>query len=366
MLEVRVERQLGAFRLDAQFAAGAGITALFGRSGAGKTSLVNALAGLITPDAGRISLDGTPLYDSGAGINLPPQRRRIGYVFQDGRLFPHLTVRRNLLYGGWFRRAAADAPRLDEVVALLGLDGLLARRPGDLSGGEKQRVAIGRALLASPRLLLMDEPLASLDAERKSEILPYIERLRRDAGLPIVYVSHAIDEVARLADAVAVMSEGRIAAFGPVEEVMSRLDLRPMTGRYEAGSVITATVASHDVVYGLTELRFAGGALIVPGTDLPLGGTVRVRVRDRDVSVARRRPEAISVQNVLAGRVAAIGGGEGPMVELQLDVGGTILTSRITRRSLHALDLAVGQDVFALIKSISFDRHSVGAHPGDV
>jgi molybdate transport system ATP-binding protein len=365
MLEVSVERRLGDFQLAASFVAGTGITALFGRSGSGKTSLVNALAGLLRPDAGRISLDGTVLYDRAAGIDMPPQRRRIGYVFQDARLFPHLTVRRNLLYGRWFRRPDAHAPTLEEVVDLLGIAPLLARRPGALSGGEKQRVAIGRALLASPRLLLMDEPLASLDAERKSEILPYIERLRRETGLPIVYVSHAIDEVARLADDVAIMSEGRIAAFGPVEEVMSRLDLRPMTGRYEAGSVITATVAAQDMAYGLTDLRFAGGIITVPGTDLPLGTTVRVRVRDRDVAIARERPRGISVQNVLPGRIAAIGGGEGPMVELMLDCTGTVLTARITRRSLHALDLQVGQDIFALIKSIAFDRHSVGPHAAE-
>ncbi len=365
MLEVTVERRLGAFRLAASFVAGAGITALFGRSGSGKTSLVNALAGLLQPDAGRISLDGTVLYDSAAGIDLPPQQRSIGYVFQDARLFPHLTVRRNLLYGRWFRQAEPGAPSLEEVVELLGIAPLLARRPGALSGGEKQRVAIGRALLASPRLLLMDEPLASLDAERKSEILPYIERLRHETGLPIVYVSHAIDEVARLADTVAVMSEGGITACGPVEEIMSRLDLRPMTGRYEAGSVIRASVAAHDSHYGLTELRFAGGVLTVPGTELPLGSTVRVRVRDRDVSIARTKPSDISIQNVLPGRLAAIGGGEGPLVELMLDVGGTPLTARITRRALHALDLQIGQEIFALVKSIAFDRHSVGTYEGE-
>jgi len=362
MLEVNVERRLGAFRLAASFVAGSGITALFGRSGSGKTSLVNALAGLLEPDDGRISLDGTVLFDRVAAIDLPPRQRRIGYVFQDARLFPHLTVRRNLLYGRWFRRPEPGAPTLAEVVDLLGIGPLLARRPGALSGGEKQRVAIGRALLASPRLLLMDEPLAALDAERKSEILPYVERLRHETGLPIVYVSHAIEEVARLADTVAVMSDGRIAAFGPVEEMMSRLDLRPMTGRYEAGSVITATVVTHDAVYGLSELRFAGGMLTVPGTDLAVGSSVRIRVRDRDVSIARERPRATSVQNMLQGRIVAFGASEGPMVELMLDIGGTPLTARITRRARHALDLEIGQEVFAMVKSIAFDRHNLGAH----
>src|SRR5579859_4412229 len=264
MLDISLQKRQGDFILDLSFrAAGPEVTALFGRSGSGKSSLVRLLAGLDRPDAGHIRLNGATLFDSGAGTDLPAHNRRIGLVFQDSRLLPHYSVRGNLLYG--FKRTP-ESDRfvtLDEVAGLLGLEKLLDRRPGGLSGGEKQRVAIGRALLASPRLLLMDEPLASLDAERKSEILPYIERLRRETGLPIVYVSHAIDEVARLADNVAVMSDGRIAAFGPVAEVMSRLDLRPMTGRYEAGSVITATVAAHDTVYDLTELRFAGGSITV-------------------------------------------------------------------------------------------------------
>jgi molybdate transport system ATP-binding protein len=294
MIEIDVEKRLGAFTLAARFSTPAeGITALFGRSGSGKTTLVNMLAGLVRPDRGRIAIGGEVLFSSEDGIELPPERRRLGYVFQEGRLFPHYSVRGNLTYG---RRhgTARDAPGLDAIVALLGLEGLLDRRIGDLSGGEKQRVAIGRALLAEPRLLLMDEPLAALDAPRKAEILPFIERLRSALGIPVIYVSHAMEEILRLADMLVLMSEGRVAAIGTVEELTSRLDLRPLTGRYEAGSVIRATVAGQDVSYGLTELAFPGGRLRVAHVALPLGTAVRARIRARDVALALERPTGIS------------------------------------------------------------------------
>src|SRR5256886_3586772 len=222
MLSVAVEHRLGDFRLHAAFDSAGGLTALFGRSGSGKTSLVNAIAGLIRPGRGRIVVDGAVLTDTTAGVSVPAHRRRIGYVFQEGRLFPHLTVRQNLLYGRWFAPAAERGGRLDDIVALLGIEALLGRRPALLSGGEKQRVAIGRALLANPRLLLMDEPLASLDEARKSEILPYIERLRDESGVPIVYVSHQVGEVARLATTMVVLTEGRVAAVGPAAAIMGR------------------------------------------------------------------------------------------------------------------------------------------------
>ena len=223
MLEVRAKHRLGVFQLDVELVAPTGgIVALFGRSGAGKTSLVNMLAGLLRPTEGRIALNGTVLFDSAARIDLPPERRRLGYVFQEGRLFPHLDVRGNLLYG--FRRvpAAERAIRLEQIVELLGIGPLLRRRPASLSGGEKQRVAIGRALLANPRLLLMDEPLASLDATRKAEILPFIEQLRDKLRLPIVYVSHDMGEIVRLADTVVLLADGRVTAIGSAEQVLGR------------------------------------------------------------------------------------------------------------------------------------------------
>src|SRR3954467_3345664 len=216
MIEIAVHHRLGAFALDAAFASEGGLTALFGRSGSGKTSLVNIIAGLIRPERGRVVVNRETLTDTERGLFVPPKKRRVGYVFQEGRLFPHMTVRQNLLYGRWFAprkiRESGRPGEIDHVIELLGIGGLLGRRPANLSGGEKQRVAIGRALLARPRLLVMDEPLAALDEARKAEILPYIERLRDTAGVPIVYVSHAIAEVARLATTLVVLSEGQVAA----------------------------------------------------------------------------------------------------------------------------------------------------------
>jgi molybdate transport system ATP-binding protein len=363
MLEVKAKRQFGAFALDVEFSATAsGITALFGRSGSGKTLTVNALAGLARPAEGRIAIGGNVLFDSRRGIDLPPEQRRLGYVFQDGRLFPHMSVRRNLAYG-MPRQAAANGIEFDHVVALLGLETFLERRPRELSGGEKQRVAIGRALLAAPRLLLMDEPLAALDSARKAEILPYIERLRDELGLPVVYVSHAMDEIVRLADTVVLMSDGRVIAVGSVESVMSRLDLRPMTGRYEAGAVLNTTVDSHDEKFALTELAFAGRRMSVPRVEVPVGSRLRVRVRARDVSISLHAPQALSILNVFPGKIVEVGEDDGPQIDLLLDVG-TPLWARITKRSYHELGLGVGKSVYALIKAVAIDRHSLGRASG--
>jgi len=358
-LEVSVARRLGAFGLEAAFASDGGVTALFGRSGSGKTSVLNAIAGLLRPERGRIALDGEPMFDSAAGVNVAAHRRRIGYVFQEGRLLPHLTVRQNLLFGRRFARAPGTVA-LDKVTELLGLATLLERRPHDLSGGEKQRVAIGRALLADPRLLLMDEPLAALDAPRKSEILYYVERLRDELRVPIVYVSHSLDEVVRLADTVVVMSEGRVLDSGPVEETMARMELRPYLGRFEGGAVIEARVAEQDLEMGLARLDFPGGALYAPDVDALVGERVRVRIRARDVSLATVRPESISMLNVLPGTLKALGESAGASVDVQIDVAGTILLARVTRKSVAALGLAPGRPVYALVKAVAIDRHSVG------
>ena len=367
MLEVDVRRTFPGFHLDVRFTAGSGgITALFGRSGSGKTTLVNLLAGLERPDEGRIVLEGEVLFDSEAGIDLPPERRRLGYVFQEDRLFPHLSVHGNLVYGR--RLVAPRKPHVDydQVVALLGIGHLLKRRPPRLSGGEKQRVAIGRALLASPRILLMDEPLANLDAARRAEILPFIEGLRDQLKLPVVYVSHNMEEIIRLADTVVLLSDGRATAVGPVQEVMSRLDLRPMTGRYEAGAVLATTVAGHDEHFQLTRLAFPGGLMEVPGLDLAVGTALRVRVRARDVSLALTPPKDISMRNVFAGTVVEIGQEMGPQVDVLLRIGdqgnhqGSPLWARITRRSAHDLGLVPGKRVYALVKAVATDRRSLG------
>ncbi len=359
-LRVDVERKLGAFALDARFEAGAGITALFGRSGSGKTSLVNTIAGLLRPDRGVVEVEGQVLFDSRRGIDMPTARRRVGYVFQEGRLFPHLSVRQNLLYGWWFTPKKERYVGLDRVVELLGLGQFLERRPGELSGGEKQRVAIGRALLASPQVLLMDEPLASLDEHRKSEILQYIERLRHEIKIPIVYVSHTIEEVVRLADTIVLMSEGKVRAVGRPDEIMGRLDLRPMTGRYERGAVIETRVSAYDEKYGLITLSFPGGQLLATNVSASIGEPVRVRVRARDVSLALVPPAGISILNVLHGRIAEISLEQGPAVEVRVRIGDASLLARITRRSLDLLRLEPGMEIYAMIKAISLDRHSIG------
>jgi molybdate transport system ATP-binding protein len=360
VLEVDIEHRLGAFALDIHFRSGRGLTALFGRSGAGKTSVVNAIAGLIRPHRGRIAVDGVVLLDTERGIVTPAHRRRIGYVFQEGRLFPHLTVRQNLLFGRWFAPRGEGTVAIDDVVDLLGIGPLLMRRPGRLSGGEKQRVAIGRALLANPRLLLMDEPLASLDAARKDEILPYLERLRDGAMMPIVYVSHAAAEVARLATTIVLMAEGSVRAVGPVAEVMGRAGLYPLAGGFEAGAVLAVTVAAHDSRWGLTELSGGFGRLTVPRLDLPVGTPLRVRIRARDVILALTRPAGISALNVLAGEVEALAPVAEGALEVQLRLGPERLLARVTRRSGEALGLEPGRQVFALIKTVAIDRRSFG------
>ena len=360
MIDVDVSRRVGGFALDVAFQAEAPILGLFGRSGSGKTTLVNLLAGTVRPQRGRIVVNGETLFDSARGVDVPPERRRLGYVFQDDLLFPHLSVERNLLYG--YRRAPPDARVIDvaHIVELLGLRDLMHRLPDALSGGEKQRVAIGRALLAQPRLLLMDEPLASLDVPRREEVLRYVELLRDDLAIPIVYVSHSVAEITRLADTVVLLSDGKTLAVGEVDEVMGRTDLRPQTGRYEAGAVIDTRVVEHDLKYGLTTLVFEGGLLVVPNVDALAGERVRVRIRARDVSLALNRPSRLSILSVLEGSVVAISDEGGPIVEGEVRVGSASLQARITRRSRVDLGLKDGQRVFALVKAVSLDRRSVG------
>ncbi|HYD32414.1 MAG TPA: molybdenum ABC transporter ATP-binding protein [Azospirillaceae bacterium] len=359
-LEIDVEKRLGAFRIAARFCAGPGVTALFGRSGSGKTSLIQMIAGLERPDRGRIVVGGRVLFDHTERIDVPARRRRIGYVFQEGRLFPHLTVRQNLLYGRFFTPRGERFGALGTVVELLGIAALLDRRPAGLSGGEKQRVAIGRALLSSPRLLLMDEPLAALDEARKEEILPYVERLRDELGLPIVYVSHALDEVTRLASTLVLMAGGEVAAVGPIDELTSQLDLHPLLGRYEAGSVIEGRVRSVDEAYRLATVDFAGGHLRVPNLDLAPGSPVRVRIRARDVGLAIHPPEGMSFLNVLAGRVVDMRPIDAAEVEVRLQVGPTGIVARITRKAVDDLNITLGCTAQALVKSVTFDRHSLG------
>jgi molybdate transport system ATP-binding protein len=355
-----VRHKLGSFNLDAQFSTDGRLTALFGRSGAGKTSLVNIIGGLLRPDRGRVVVHGRVLVDTNQKVFVPKHHRRIGYIFQEPRLFPHLTVRQNLLYGHWFTPVAERRESFKHIIELLDIGNLLHRGPALLSVGEKQRVAVGRALLASPQLLLMDEPLAGLDEARKAEILPYIERLRDESQIPIVYVSHSIAEVTRLATTIVLLSEGKVVATGPVTDIMGRVDLFPMTARYEAGALLEMLVVAHDDHYGLTRLRSTAGELQVSRIASPVGASVRVRIRARDVVLALKQPEALSAINVLSGRVAEIGPPHGPSVDVRLDLNGHTLLSRVTRLSVDRLALVPGLAVFAIIKSVAIDRRSLG------
>lgn len=360
-LAVRLHHAFPGFTLDAAFEAPAGITALFGRSGSGKTTVVNAVAGLLRPDRGRVALDGAVLQDRATGVWLPPHRRRIGYVFQEPRLFPHLNVRQNLSYGSSFAPNTPDAAaEFERIVALLGIGALLSRRPGTLSGGEAARVAVGRALLSRPRLLLMDEPLASLDAPRKAEILPYFERLRDEAGVPILYVSHSLAEVARLATTVVVMEAGRVLRAGPAAAMLSDPEAAPALGIREAGALLPAQVAAHHAD-GLTELSVRAGTLFLPHIDVAPGTRLRIRIPAAEVILSRARPEGLSALNILPAVVTGVKQGDGPGAIVQLDAGGDLILARITRRSAEALDLRDGVACHAIVKSVAVAQEDVGA-----
>ncbi|QPC86682.1 molybdenum ABC transporter ATP-binding protein [Mesorhizobium sp. NBSH29] len=354
-LEIDVRLRRGSFTLEARFETQGRLIAFFGPSGSGKTSLVNLVAGLERPESGRIVADGHVLVDTRTGRYLPVHKRRIGYVFQDARLFPHLSVSQNLLYGRFFAPVRERYAGFDSVVAMLGLEKLLARRPDLLSGGEKQRVGIARALLASPRLILMDEPLAALDEARKAEILPYIERLRDETKIPIIYVSHSLAEVARLASDMVVLADGRVRAVGSTGAIMQRLDLLPAQERGEAGALLELHVESHEPSYGLTLLRSGETIWRLPAIAAPKGARVTVRVRARDVMIATRRPEGLSAMNVVAGTIREIAH-EGAEARISLDCEGTVLLARITRFSAEALGLQQGQPVYAVVKAVTFDQ----------
>lgn len=357
-VSIAFQHRFAGVALDVAFDAPLGVTALFGRSGAGKTTVINAVAGLLRPDRGRIAVDGAVLFDSALGVNLPIHRRRVGYVFQDARLFPHLNVRQNLTYGCWFAPKGPGAS-LDQVVDLLGLGGLLARRPAALSGGEKQRVAIGRALLSNPRILALDEPLAALDEARKAEILPYLERLRDEAGLPILYVSHQMSEVARLANTVVLIEGGRVAAAGPAADILSDPATAHGLGLREVGALLSARVAAHEDD-GLSRLDTGAGPVWLPRVAAAVGANLRVRILAQDVMLAVERPKGISALNILPAVVRDLRQGDGPGALVRLDAGDGVILARITRRSAAALDLVPGAQVFAILKAVSVAQEDVG------
>jgi molybdate transport system ATP-binding protein len=355
-LEIRFALQHPGFSLDVDVQVPAkGITGVFGTSGAGKTTLLRCLAGLEQPTTGRLVVKGATWQDSAKGMSLPVHRRHVGYVFQEPRLFGHLDVIGNLEYGS--RRAGARRARVhrQEIIDMCELGGLLGRRTDKLSGGEAQRVAIARALCGAPELLLMDEPLASLDDARKQEILPLLERLHQSLEIPVIYVSHNIDETCRLCDQLVVMEQGKIVANGELQSVLTAMDVPVLAGR-EAGSVIEATVRDVDPGYELTTLGFSGGELLVPGIVGEPGAQTRVRIRANDVSLCRQRPAETTILNVLPASIDHVGSDTGPTVLIRLQLGHENLLARITRRSLRNLDLREGDEVLAQIKSVTVRR----------
>jgi molybdate transport system ATP-binding protein len=329
----------------------AGTTAVFGPSGSGKTTLLRVIAGLDRPTRGRIACDDVVWND--AAVHVPAYARRVGYVFQDGRLFAHLTVEGNLRFAVRHTRELGRITMRDAVGALE-LETLLDRRPASLSAGEQQRVAIARALLTNPRLLVMDEPLSSLDAGRRREIAAFIERVPEKFGVPILYVTHDVDEVIRLAERILLLSRGTVAALGGVKEILERSDLWPLTGRLEAGSIVEGVVVAHRS--GMTHALLDGQTVRMPQIAVLPGRTIRLHVHARDVAIAMERPSNLSIRNVLEARVERIDLDETVYAELLLNIGVQTLRARITRDALEELHLAPRQSVYALIKSVVLDE----------
>ena len=362
MLSVTATKRRNDFRLDVAFELPTpGVVALFGRSGCGKSTLVNLIAGLLQPDAGRIALDELVWRDTQRRIDVPTELRRVGYVFQDARLFPHLRVGGNLRYA--LRRAVGTRfVDLDAVVDLLALGSLLQRRIHQLSGGERQRVAIGRALLTQPRLLLLDEPLAALDSARREEVLPYLETLRDQLALPMVYVTHHFDEVLRLATHVVLLEAGTMLAQGSLGEMSLNPKLRSLIGRDEIGAIVDGTVLGIDPASRLTRVRVGSGELNVQTPGLAAGTALRIQLLARDIIISTRPPQNLSVRNSLAGTITQIDD-DADSDLITLDVGGTLLLARITKAATRELALTAGMHTWALVKSVSLRGHSFAA-PG--
>ena len=350
MLKFDARRKLAEFEWRGRLELQPGLTALFGQSGAGKTSLVKMIAGLLTPDEGEIAIGGTCVFASRNGVNLPPERRSVGVVFQDGRLFPHLTVRGNLEYGR--RRGKGSAPALEELIELLELESLLDRRPMSLSGGEQQRVAIGRALRTAPDVLLLDEPLAGLDGERRGEVLGFLERLKQDRDRVIVYVTHRMEEVVRLADRLVLIDRGVVQSAGGLQDLLGRPELQALTGQRSAGALLSCRIEQADDGDGLSRLSCAGHSLFLARLGLPQGADVVLQVRAGDVSLSLEPPRRSSVLNVMSGTVERVVQEDSALADVVVNVGQT-LWARVTRRSVRELALAPGVEVYAAIKAAS-------------
>lgn len=354
MIDVHVRKIQGDFELDVSFLSnGAKVTALFGHSGAGKTSLINMISGLSHPDSGHIFVNGRCIFNSQKKINIPAEKRRCGYVFQEARLFPHMSVKSNLTYGMKRLKPLDRCIKFDHVVDILGIHHLLGRHPAKLSGGEQQRVAIGRALLSSPYLLLMDEPLASLDAARKNEVLPFINKLSGELNIPILYVSHSLDEILNLAGTLVLLSGGKTLAADRLDKVITRPEFQEVSGLMNKGVVISTSVESHDFASSLTKLKFKGGTIHTPIINSPQGATVRVQILSRNVALSIEPLPRTSFQNIFKGTVKDVSNSKnGKMVNVHLDIG-TPLIATITKHAQQQLGLKNGMEVFAMVKSAS-------------
>ena len=357
MIEVDVALHRGDFELRAAFSSEAGVTALFGPSGSGKSTLIDLIAGLARPDLGRIAVGGRVLVDVGRGIFLAPRRRRVGLVFQDALLFPHFSVAQNLRFGAFFAPRGARHLPLEKVVGTLGIGALMDRRPAELSGGERQRVGMARALMAAPDILLMDEPFASLDVARRQQAMGLVEQARDEFGVPIVLVSHQIDEVLRLAGRVAILERGRVKETGTPDEIFASARPDNPAERFGVGSSLGCEVAGHDAAYGLTRLKHPAGEIFLPGR---AEGRLHVYVKAVDVALAIAPPPDMSIRTILAGRVERIAAGDGPLAIVVLELrGGEKLYASVTRMALDALHLAPGREVFAMVKAVALDERQV-------
>lgn len=361
MFNIRARKRRDGFALDVAIEVSSpGVVALFGRSGCGKTTLANIVAGLLQADEAHVEIDGVVL--EGAGRYLPAERRRIGYVFQDARLFPHLDVLSNLGYGE--KRSRRHSLRMDRritldmVAPMLGLEPLLSRRVHQLSGGERQRIALGRALLAQPRLLLLDEPLASLDAARREEVLPYLEKLRDELAIPIIYVSHQFEEVLRLATHVVLMDRGKVLSQGSLDDLSLHPELRAIVGPDAVGAVLRGAVESIDGATGLATVRVGGNSLQIHLREARAGSSVRVQLLARDIILATSRPENLSVRNVLTGTVARIVADDEDTDLVYVDIGGAWVLARVTRAASLSLSLRAGLPVWVLAKAVSIRGHA--------
>ena len=356
MLELDIRHAQGDFLLEATFSASEGLTALVGPSGSGKTTLANIAAGLIRPEAGRVSFNGETWFDGERNIFLPAERRRIGYVFQEGRLFPHMTVRQNLHYARHFRPTRTDEAADARLIDLLGIGHLLDRRPAGLSGGEKSRVAIGRALYSGPSLLIMDEPLSALDSARKAEILPHLEYIRDETRIPILYVSHAMEEVARLANRVVSLVAGRVVAEGDPGAVLG--GTRPMPDDMEPATFLSATISHHLDEEGLTVAESRAGRIYLKRGLAEPGDRVRVFIAAQDIILGIGEPGNLSALNRLEGRVLGMTERAGS-VWVTVDCSGEAVLAQVTSHSAARMGLTQGQQVSLLFKSVSIDTQGL-------